>query len=114
MDPFETEIFQLRVPIRRGDVEYGQLRLKPQVLRDIVRTDRHDPNSTGYARALLSSLSGAPKAVLDQLIPEDWAGIRLILERTNMRFMGLVNLVDKPDEGADPTFEAYRDMRGAN
>jgi hypothetical protein len=101
----EPEVFTLRVPIRKGEVEYTKLTLKPPVLRDIIRTDGHDPNSIGYARALLSSLSGVPEALLDQIVPEDWADLRLILARTNMRYMGLVNLLDKKedDETGDPT-----------
>jgi hypothetical protein len=104
-DPFEPEEFTLRVPVRKGEVEYKKLILKPPVLRDILRTDGHAPESVGYARALLSSLSGAPETVLDQIVPEDWADLRLILARTNMRFMGLVNLLDKKDGGQteDPT-----------
>jgi hypothetical protein len=103
-DPFEPEVVALRVPIRKGEVEYRKLTLRPPVLRDILRTDGHDPQSVGYARALLSALSGVPEAVLDQLVPEDWADLRLILARTNMRFMGLLNLLDKKEEeAADPT-----------
>ena len=97
-DPFEPEVLKLRVPIRKGEVVYKELALKPPVLRDIIRTDGHDPDSVGYARALLSSLSGVPETVLDQLVPEDWADLRLVLARTNMRFIGLVNLLDKKDE----------------
>jgi hypothetical protein len=106
MNPFEPEVFTLRVPIRKGEVEYKELTLKPPVLRDIIRTDGHAPESVGYARALLSSLSGVPEAVLDQLAPEDWADIRLVLARTNMRFMGLVNLLDRQDKNEDPTSAA--------
>ncbi|GHV76503.1 hypothetical protein AGMMS49942_13240 [Spirochaetia bacterium] len=107
-NPFEPEVFRLRVPIKKGEVEYKELTLKPPVLRDVLRTDGHDPASIGYARALLSALSGAPEAVLDQLVPEDWADLRIILARTNMRFMGLVNLLDKKpeteeDKSKDPT-----------
>jgi hypothetical protein len=101
----EPEEFTLRVPIKKGEAEYKKLILKPPVLRDILRTDGHAPESVGYARALLSSLSGVPEAVLDQIVPEDWADLRLILAQTNMRFMGLVNLLDKKEEeqAEDPT-----------
>jgi hypothetical protein len=104
INPFEPETYKLRFPIRKGEVEYKEITLKPPVLRDIVRTDGYAPESVGYARALLSSLSGLPEALLDQLVPEDWADLRLILARTNMRFMGVVNLLDKKeDEDGDPT-----------
>jgi hypothetical protein len=101
----EPEVFTLRVPIRKGEVEYKKLILRPPLLRDILRTDGCDPNSVAYARALLSSLSGVPETVLDQIVPEDWADLRLILARTNMRYMGLVNLLDEKDEDQveDPT-----------
>jgi len=101
----EPEVFKLRVPIKKGEVECKELTLRPPLLRDILRTDGHDPESVGYARALLSSLTGMPESLLDQLVPEDWADLRLILARTNMRFMGLVNLLDEKKEGetGDPT-----------
>ncbi|MDR0583602.1 MAG: phage tail assembly protein [Treponema sp.] len=103
----EPEVFTLRVPIKKGEAVYATLTLKPPVLRDILRTDGYDPNSVGYARALLSALSGAPEALLDELVPEDWADLRLVLARTNMRFMGLVNLLDeKKEEAKDPTSAA--------
>jgi len=106
-NPFESVTVKLRMPIKKGEVEYREITLKPPVLRDIVRTDGHDPESVGYARALLSSLSGLPEALLDQLVPEDWADIRLILAQTNMRFTGLVNLLDKKEEDdEDPTTAA--------
>ena len=103
-NPFEPVIVPLRVPIKKGEVEYKEIKLRPPLLRDIIQTDGHDPDSVGYARALLSSLSGLPEVLLDQLVPEDWADLRLILTQTNMRFMGLVNLLDeKGDKDENPT-----------
>jgi hypothetical protein len=101
-NPFEPEIFKLRRPIQQGEVGYTELRLKPPVLRDMLRTDGHDPESIAYARALLSSLTGVPEAVLDNLIPEDWADLRIILAKTNMRFMGLINLFDENEDDGNP------------
>jgi len=113
-DPFAPEVFVLRVPIRKGEVEFTELTLRPPVLKDIIRTDGHNPESVAYARALLSSLSGVPESVLDQLVPEDWADIRVALTRTNMRYTGQINLLDKkdgekePDDTDDPTDAAAR------
>jgi len=101
-NPFEVEVFVLRVPIRKGEVEFKELTLRPPVLKDILRTDGHDPEGVAYARALLSSLSGVPESVLDQLVPEDWADIRVALVRTNMRFMGVLNLLDEKGDGQEP------------
>ena len=109
-DPFKPEVFILRVPIKRGEVEYKEITLRPPVLKDILKTDGHDPDGVAYARALLSSLSGVPEVLLDQLVPEDWADIRVALTRTNMRFMGIVNLLDKKDGSIIPGADA--DMSG--
>ena len=110
-DPFAPEVFVLRAPIRKGEVEYKELALRPPLLKDILRTDGHDPESVAYARALLSSLSGVPESVLDQLVPEDWADIRVALTRTNMRFTGQINLLDKKSGGGEP--EGDGDPTGA-
>jgi len=101
-DPFEPEVFVLRVPLKKGEVECKELSLRPPLLKDILRTDGHDPDGVAYARALLSSLSGVPEVLLDQLVPEDWADLRVALARTNMRFMGLLNLLDQKDGGKTP------------
>jgi len=102
--PFEQQKIKLRVPLKKGEVEYGEITIRPPLLRDIIKTDGHDPNSVGYARALLASLSGLPEVLLDQMVPEDWADIRLVLTEINMRFMGLVNLFDeKEEENENPT-----------
>jgi len=103
-NPFEPVTVKLRVPIKSGEVEVKEITLKPPVLRDVLRTDGYHPDSVGYARALLSALSGLPEVLLDNLVPEDWADLRILLAQVNLRFMGLVNLLDKKeDKTKDPT-----------
>jgi hypothetical protein len=97
-DPFAPVIYKLRVPIRKGEVEYTELKLRSPVLGDLLMTDGHTTESVGYALALLSSLSGAPVAVLKKIVPEDYADLRLILALTNMRYFGQVNLLDKKED----------------
>ena len=104
-DPFSPVTYRLRVPLRKGEVEIGELVLQPPVLKDILRTDGRDPESVAYGIALLSSMSGVPESVLGRIVPEDWADLRLVLSQSNLRFMGPVNLLDKKegDESGDPT-----------
>ena len=102
-DPFEPWVYKLRVPLKKGEVEVYELTLKPPELGDMVRADGHAPESLAYARALLSALSGVPEIVLNKIVPEDWADIRLILTMQNARFTGQINLLDKPGEDKDPT-----------
>ena len=113
-DPFAPEVFVLRVPIRKGEVEFTELTLRPPKLKDLLRTDGHAPGSVAYALALLSSLSGVPETVLQELVPEDTADVFVALARTNMRYTGQINLLDKkdgekePDDTDDPTDAAAR------
>jgi hypothetical protein len=101
-DPFAPVVYKLRIPIRKGEVEYKELTLKPPDLGDILMADGHAPESVAYAMALLSSLSGVPLMVLKKIVPEDWADLRLILALTNMRFTGQVNLPGKKEEAESP------------
>jgi hypothetical protein len=103
-NPFEPVVYKLRVPIRKGEVEYKELTLRPPEVGDILMTDGHAPDSVGYALALLSSLSGVPLMFLKKMVPEDYADLRVILALTNMRFMGQINLLDKKEgKPEDPT-----------
>lgn len=102
-DPFKPETHVLRIPLRKGEVEIRELTLQPPVLKDILRTDGHNPESVAYAMALLSSLTGVPESVLGRIVPEDWADLRVLLAKTNLRFMGAINLLDGGEEDDDPT-----------
>jgi hypothetical protein len=107
-DPFAPVVYELRVPLRKGEVEYKELTLRPPEVGDILMTDGHPPESVAYALALLASLSGVPLIFLKTMVPEDYADLRVILALTNMRFMGQINLLDGKEEGkeggaGDPT-----------
>jgi hypothetical protein len=94
-NPFANETFHLRVPLKSGECEVKELTIRPPLVKDILRTDGHDPESVGYVIALMSSLTGQPEILLEKMIPEDYADIRIIATQINGRFIGLVNLVDE-------------------
>jgi hypothetical protein len=104
-NPFETETIRLRAPIKVGEYEVAELNVRPPVVKDILRTDGHAPESVGYVLALMSSLTGQPEAVLEKLVPEDYADIRVAASQIHCRFVGLVNMFDKGSEttNKDPT-----------
>jgi len=85
-DPFEPLVFRLRVPIRKGEAEFSELVLQPPVVKDILRTDGHPPESVAYAVALLSSMSGVPESALLRIVLEDWADLRVALSLTKRLF----------------------------
>lgn len=103
IDPFATEKIVLRVPLTVGQRTVTELNLRAPKLKDLLRMDAYPEGSYGASRALLSSLSGEPEVILDELLPEDWADCLVILTRAYQRFCGFINLFDKKEEREDPT-----------
>ena len=108
IDPFAAETVKLRVPLKLGGVAVGELHFKPPKIKDALRTDRYEDRTIAAALALMSSLTGQPEALLGGLAPEGYAGCAVILARTNMRFLGQINLFDQEN----PT-EAEAEAGGA-
>ena len=113
--PFETEIFHLWVPVKSGEYEVSELKIRPPVVKDILMTDGHSPDSVSYVIALMSSLTGVPEIALEKMVPEDYADLRLIASQVHARFIGLTNLLDgKKDAGTetdkDPTMPPISTM----
>jgi len=106
IDPFATETVKLRVPLALGERTVAELHFKPPKLKDALRTDRYEDGTVAAAVALMSSLTGEPESLLGEMIPEDFADCAVILSRTNMRFMGQINLFEQKEE--NPTAAAKR------
>jgi hypothetical protein len=104
IDPFATETVKLRVPLKLGERTVTELHFKPPKLKDAMRTDRYEDGTVAAATALMSSLTGEPESLLGEMIPEDFADCAVILARTNMRFMGQINLFEQKEE--NPTTAA--------
>jgi hypothetical protein len=103
IDPFANETIILRVPITVGQRTVKQLTVRPPKLKDLIRADGYPGNSVGYARAFLSSLTGEPEIMLDEIVPEDWADCLVVLSRAAQRFKGEINLFDQKEETGNPT-----------
>jgi hypothetical protein len=103
-NPFETEIFKFRVPVKAGEYEISELKIRPPVVKDLLRADGHSPDDAAYVIALMSSLTGQPETVLEQMVPEDYADLRVIASQVYHRFTGYVNLLDGKggEEAGDP------------
>jgi len=104
IDPFATETVKLRVPLTLGERTVEVLHFKPPKLKDALRTDRYEDGTVAAAVALMSSLTGEPESLLGEMIPEDFADCAVILARTNMRFVGQINLFEQEEE--NPTAAA--------
>jgi hypothetical protein len=100
IDPLKTETIQLRVPLTLGEVTINTLNFRPPKVKDSLRTDKYENGTMAAAVALMSSLTGQPESLLGEMVPEDFADCAVILARTNMRFMGQINLFKEQE---DPT-----------
>jgi len=104
LDPFATETVILRVPLTLGERTVKKLHFKPPKLKDALRTDKYEDGTVAAAIALMSSLTGEPETLLSEMFPEDFADCAVILARTNMRFLGQINLFKQQEE--NPTTAA--------
>jgi hypothetical protein len=98
IDPFETETIVLRHPVTVGERTVMELRFKPPKVKDLLQAGAHPEGSIAFTHALLSSLTGEPAIIINELVPEDWADSLVILSRTYQRFTGLVDLFDRRGE----------------
>jgi hypothetical protein len=102
LDPFAVETVKLRVPLAGKEVTVEELNFRPPTLKDAMATDSCKSGTVEAAIALMESLTGVSAYLLEKLVPEDWADCAVVLARTNMRFLGELNLIDGGNE-ADPT-----------
>jgi hypothetical protein len=98
IDPFATETIVLRHPVTAGERTVTELHFKPPKVKDLLQAGAYPEGSIAFTHALLSSLTGEPAIIINELVPEDWADALVILSRTYQRFTGLLNLFDQKEE----------------
>jgi hypothetical protein len=103
IDPFATETIVLRAPVTVGERTVTELRFRPPKVKDLLQAGIHPEGSIAFTHALLSSLTGEPAIIINEMVPEDWADSLVILSRTYQRFTGLIDLFDKKEESGNPT-----------
>jgi hypothetical protein len=103
IDPFATEVVTLRVPVTAGERTVTELRFRPPKVKDLLQAGAYPEGSIAFTHALLSSLTGEPAIIINEMVPEDWADSLVILDRTYQRFTGRINLFDKKEETENPT-----------
>jgi hypothetical protein len=103
VDPFATETIALRHPVKVGERTIMELHFNPPKVKDLLQAGVYPEGTIAFTHALLSSLTGEPAIIINELVPEDWADALVILSRAYQRFTGVINLFDKKEEGKDPT-----------
>jgi len=103
IDPFKTETIVLRVPLILGERKVTELNFKPPKFRDVIRMDEYGEQTIMGKAVLMSSLTGEPVSILEDMIPEDVADCMVIVNRSYKRFTGEINLVDQKEENENPT-----------
>ncbi|MDR3173181.1 MAG: phage tail assembly protein [Treponema sp.] len=103
IDPFATETIILRQPVTAGERTVTELHFRPPKVKDLLRAGAYPEGSIAFTHEMLSSLTGEPAIIINEMIPEDWADSLMILSRTYQRFTGQINLFDQQK---DPKKEA--------
>ncbi len=83
-------VIQLKYPATSGQRTIAELKLKDRPLvRDVMRTDDCRTDSVEADIKLLSALSGEPEKILENIDIDDWAIIRVELQKIWLRFFGI-------------------------
>ncbi|MBQ9206861.1 MAG: phage tail assembly protein [Treponema sp.] len=93
--------YTLKTPATSGERTVTELKFHRPKTRDFMRTDGHAADSVGADVALVSSLSGEPEAIISAIDIDDWAVIRVELQKIWLQFFGV-----KPTEKSDPKAKA--------
>jgi hypothetical protein len=102
IDPFATETLVLRQPLTSGERTVRELNFKPPKVKDLLAAGIYQEGTVAFTHALLSSLTGEPSVIINEMVPEDWADALVILNRTYQRFTGTINLFDTKDKKGEP------------
>lgn len=81
--------YTLKRPVTVGERTITELKFHRPKVRDFLGTDGHDASSIGADQALCSALSGEPEAIVQVIDIDDWAVIRLELQKVWYRFFGI-------------------------
>lgn len=92
--------YTLKTPVTVGERTVEVLKFHRPKVRDFLRTDGHAIDSIGADQALCSALTGEPEIIIQAIDVDDWAVIRVELEKVWLKFFGV-----KPKE-ADPNLQA--------
>lgn len=72
-----------------GERTIEELNIARPKTRDFLRTDGHNIEGVGADVALLSSLTGEPEELICEIDYEDWAIIRIELQKIWLRYFGI-------------------------
>ncbi|WP_147615122.1 phage tail assembly protein [Treponema pectinovorum] len=92
--------YTLKTPVTVGERTVEQLNFHRPKVRDFLRTDGFAVDSIGADQALCSALTGEPEVIVSAIDIEDWAVIRVELQKAWLKFFGI-----KPQKKADAEAE---------
>lgn len=81
--------YTLKTPATVGERTITELKFHRPKTRDFLRTDGHQIDSVGADVALVSSLSGEPVAIISAIDIDDWAVIRVEVQKIWYQFFGI-------------------------
>lgn len=81
--------YTLKTPAIAGERTVTELKFHRPKTRDFLRTDGHQIDSVGADVALVSSLTGEPEAIVSAIDIDDWAVIRVEIQKIWYQFFGI-------------------------
>nr|DAO73785.1 MAG TPA: tail assembly chaperone protein [Caudoviricetes sp.] len=95
--------FYLKHPVSLGERTITELTLQDPHVRHLMRTDAYGVNTIAADVALCSALSGESEALLANLHIEDWALIRVELQKIYTVFFGVKAEMENNADEQNPT-----------
>lgn len=81
--------YTLKTPATVGERTVTELKFHRPKTRDFLRTDGHQIDSVGADVALVSSLTGEPETIISAIDIDDWAVIRVEIQKIWYQFFGI-------------------------
>ena len=81
--------YTLKTPVTVGERTVEELKFHRPKVRDFLRTDGFAADSIGADQALCSALSGEPEVIISAIDVDDWAVIRMELQKAWLKFFGI-------------------------
>lgn len=81
--------YTLKTPATAGERTITELEFHRPKTRDFLRADGHQIDSVGADVALVSSLTGEPEAIISAIDIDDWAVIRVEIQKVWFQFFGI-------------------------
>ncbi len=101
--------YTLKYPVTVGERTVTEIKTHRPKVKDFMAADKYEGDSVSADQALLSSLSGEPEIIIQNIDVEDWALLRVEIRKIWLEFFGI-----KPKAIEDSFPQAAPEMAAKN